>query len=81
MSDTSRNQIPEDSIEETRRKKMEEFRRSADRNAIRGDYGDEAENAQPAEPPVNTADDYAQRRRKRNTEINSYSDDMTKKRI
>ena len=38
MSDYSRNNLPEESIEETRRKKMEEFRRSADRSAIRGEY-------------------------------------------
>ena len=96
MSDYSRNNIPEDSIEETRRKKMEEFRRSVDRSAIRGEY-----EAVEEEPPV--ADDYdadgdeygsdyslyekrsgeesAQRRRRRNREINSYSDSDTKKRI
>ena len=42
MSDTSRNNFPEDSIEETRRKKMEEFRLTADRNAIRGEAAPEA---------------------------------------
>ena len=47
MSDTSRNRIPEDSIEATRRKKMEEFRRSADMNAIRGEY-----DGRKAEQPV-----------------------------
>lgn len=87
MSDYSRNNIPEDSIEETRRKKMEEFRRSADRSAIRGDYDSEmgrypdepvreepyAENPYPEEP--------SPRRRRRNREINSYSDNDTKRKI
>ena len=105
MSDSSRN-IPEDSIEATRRKKMEEFRRSADRNAIRGEYeygekpspSDAGAGSRAAEEP---SSDYAdslsrfaeepvsesagrrssERRRKRNREINSYSDNDTKKRI
>ncbi len=83
MSDISRNQIPEDSIEATRRKKMEEFRRSADMNAIRGDYdSDVAGEPEPAErPAAPPAEEPAQRRRRRNMEINSYSDDNTKKRI
>ncbi len=37
MADDSRN-INSNSIEETRQKKMEEFKRSFDQNAIRGDY-------------------------------------------
>lgn len=105
MSDFSRNNIPEDSIEATRHKKMEEFRRSADRSAIRGEY----DGADSADTPVGDTDsaaepdhdydlsgyepsaDYAdrskrtaadsQRRRRRNREINSYSDSDTKKRI
>ena len=115
MSDNSRNNIPEDSIEATRRKKMEEFRRSADRSAIRGEYdyseqsaavSQPAQESQPAEEPSRARSDYEdrlsrfaedpesqreervrrsssdpQRRRKRNTEINSYSDNDTKKRI
>lgn len=97
MSDSSRNRYPEDSIEATRRKKMEEFRRSADMNAIRGEYDgrgaeqsavDEPLHTQPAEvmnqpleEPGNVTEERSQRRRKRNMEINSYSDDNTKKRI
>nr|WP_316624923.1 endolytic transglycosylase MltG [uncultured Ruminococcus sp.] len=109
MSDTSRNNFPEDSIEETRRKKMEEFRLTADRNAIRGEAAPEAPVPAADEPsggrysadpapeadfsaPARASDDETQRenfddqaqpRRRRNRvrEINSYSDDSTKKRI
>ena len=109
MSDTSRNNFPEDSIEETRRKKMEEFRLTADRNAIRGEAAPEAPAPVSDEPaggrysadpapeadfsaPSRASDDETQRenfddqvqpRRRRNRvrEINSYSDDSTKKRI
>ena len=93
MSDNSRNNIPEDSIEATRRKKMEEFRRSADRNAIRGEYDYVAEadtgsadlsaeepSSDRHERSVRSSSD-PQRRRRRNREINSYSDNDTKKRI
>ena len=96
MSDYSRNNIPEDSIEETRRKKIEEFRRTANRSAIRGDYDGGLPEPEPT--PERTADyDYStfqtpelgpeggeegsQRRRRKNREINSYSDNDTKKRI
>ncbi len=87
MSDYSRNNIPEDSIEETRRKKMEEFRRNADLSAIRGetstptaekpaaDYSSFSQSEEPARQAER------QPRRKRNREINSYSDNDTKKRI
>lgn len=91
MSDFSRNNIPENSIEETRRKKIEEFRRTADRNAIRGESpaaGDAGSySAAPEDPYANFAPDPArgdeshQRRRRKNREINSYSDNDTKKRI
>ena len=109
MSDNSRNNIPEDSIEATRRKKMEEFRRSADLSAIRGeyDYGEKSADTPDTgsryseEAAVDSEDRFSrfaedpdaeqkervrrssdsQRRRKRNTEINSYSDNDTKKRI
>ena len=68
MSENSRNNIPEDSIEATRRKKMEEFRRSADRNAIRGDYSDD-QGGYPDEPvqdePYNEEPSSRRRRRKK----------------
>lgn len=88
MSEFSQNNIPEESIEETRRKKMEEFRRSADRNAIRGDYDlsrfdVSGESPDEAAAARSRASEETPRRRhsRRNTEINSYSDDDTKKRI
>ena len=83
MSEPSRNNSPAESIEETRRKKMEEFRRSADRNAIRGDYdvGSEDQPAEYSSYQKRTADESSQRRRRKNREINSYSDNDTKKRI
>ena len=89
MSDYSRNNIPEDSIEATRRKKIEEFRRTADRNAIRGDLGGEQSEPYPQSGSgydygafqPSDGEDGTQRRRKRNREINSYSDNDTKKRI
>ena len=81
MSDTSYNQIPEESIEETRRKKMEEFRRFADMNAIRGEESSRHDLDNFSTPEKHPRDDSSQRRRKKNMEINSYSDDDTKKRI
>lgn len=93
MSDI-RNNIPEDSIEETRRKKMEEFRRSADHSAIRGEYdlsgyeepsyddfSNFEESSDPSSRPRRLSDESSRSRRRRNMEINSYSDNDTKKRI
>ena len=71
MSDYSRNNIPEESIEETRRKKMEEFRRSADRSAIRGeyDYSGDTPSADYTSYEKHSAEESSQRRRRRNREI------------
>ena len=60
-----------ESIDETRRKKMEEFRRAYDQSAIRGES--------PAEQDAEPAD--SSRRRRKNNEINSFSDSDTRKRI
>lgn len=89
MSDNSRYNNPENSIEETRRKKMEEFRRSADRGAIRGDYDSDRDyesNARRYRDDESVrddaaAEDAAPRRRRRTREINSYSDSDTRKKI
>ena len=86
MSEDPRGNIGSDSIEETRQKKMEEFRRTFDPSAIRGDYDD---------VPAGSAGSYAEggsvtsystdgsslKRKKKTNEINSYSDSDTKKRI
>ena len=74
MSDYTPNKSAGDSIEETRRKKLEEFRRSYDQDAIRGEPSSRG-----------TASDSEIRsdsgRRRRNNEINSFSDSDTKRRI
>ena len=95
MSDQSRNNYPDESnIEATRRKKMEEFRRSADHSAIRGEseygydggnsdseYGDRGYSVDNFAPREQDGEDRSQRRRRRNREINSFSDKDTEKRI
>lgn len=86
MSDNPRRFSSEDSIEETRRKKMEEFRRSADHAAIRGetsnDRYEEPTDYSAFETNDSDAEEEAPRQRRRRTrEINSYSDNDTKKRI
>ena len=86
MSDNPRRFSSEDSIEETRRKKMEEFRRSADHAAIRGEVSSDGyekpTDYSAFEPTDSDMEDEAPRQRRRRTrEINSYSDNDTKKRI
>lgn len=120
MSDYTPDHMSEDSIEETRRKKLEEFNRTFDRNAIRGAYDEPdllAEAAEPAAPemffvepedePYGSApadlpadsvnddgsvanpnssvsystDDTPLKRRRRDEEINSFSNSDAKKRI
>ena len=78
MNEYKPDQLSDDSIEETRRRRMEEFKSSYDPDAIRGDYdidmsdvfsdSSDDEDAQPL-------------RRVRNDEINSFSDSDTKRRI
>lgn len=86
MSDYPQNNMPDDSIAATRQKKMEEFKRSIDKSAIRGDYDASTTGSVGslsdgyAEAPADT-DAVSQRRRKKNNEINSFSDSDTKKRI
>lgn len=94
MSDYSPYNIPEEeSVEETRRKKMEEFRMSYDQNALRGEPDIPAQ--APQEPVYDSGysysdatsatsysrDDAPLKRRRKNNEINSFSDYDTKKRI
>ena len=86
MSDDLRSFNSEQSIEETRHKKMQEFKRSYDHNAIRGDY-----DVTPAsriesysdESSVTSysIDSTSLKKKKKNNEINSYSDNDTRKRI
>ena len=119
MTDYTPNHSSEDSIEETRRKKLEEFKRNFDQSALRGDYdvdasypsayaddpdpldaadpdevrydlSDEAPAARRAQPAryadegssvSYASDDTPLKRRKRDDEINSFSNSDTKKRI
>ena len=91
MNDDFRpDRLDDDSIEATRQKKMEEFARSFDKSALMGEYDDAA----PASREINSvsySDDSSEtsfstdpsslRRRKKNNEINSYSDSDTRRRI
>lgn len=84
MSDKN-NRYPEESIENTRQKKMEEFRKSFDQKAIRGEYNDDDTSytaySDDTSSTSYSTDSGSLRRRKRSNEINSYSDSDTKKRI
>lgn len=86
MSEDSRNNIGA-SIEETRQKKLEEFKRSYDHNAIRGDYDDipagKVETLTNDDGSITSysTDSSSLKRKKKNNEINSYSDSDTRKRI
>lgn len=83
MSDKS-NRYPEESIESTRQKKMEEFRRSFDQKAIRGEYDDDGGYGEYSDETSSTrysTDNTGLRRRKRSNEINSYSDSDTRRKI
>lgn len=57
MTDYTPNHLPSESIEDTRRKKMEEFRRSYDQSALRGEYDGAPDLSAPLieEEPVNAA--------------------------
>lgn len=86
MSDISRNNIPDESIEDTRRKKMEEFKSAMDHNAIRGNYEDASGRRTGSYSDASSTTSYStetasQRRRRRNNEINSFSGEETKRRI
>ncbi|MBQ7219174.1 MAG: endolytic transglycosylase MltG, partial [Ruminococcus sp.] len=86
MSEDSRNNIDSNSIEETRRKKMEEFKQSFDQNAIRGEYEDDAAGTTQMYSDESSVTSYSTdssslKRRKGHDEINSFSDSDTRKRI
>jgi UPF0755 protein len=72
---TPENTTASESVEETRRKKREEFNRGFDRSAIRGD--DPLTAAAEFEP----VDQDEQRRKDKSEEINSFSDSDTRRRI
>lgn len=85
MSDLNNNNYSNDSIEETRRKKVDEFRKSFDKSVMNDDIDVEA----PVMHEYSDDNSYvgyssgssSLKRRKKSNEINSYSDSDTKKRI
>ncbi len=83
MSDLNRNNYSGDSIENTRKKKMEEFKRSFDKSVMSDDFEDA-----PAVHEYSDENSYrgfssnsTPLKRRKSNEINSYSDSDTKKRI
>lgn len=106
MTDYKPENTPSENIEETRRKKLEEFRRGYDPDAIRGEYDADEDSfvlseADADDAPLHayadertyiaedydssaigySSDDTPLKRRKKNEEINSFSNSDTKKRI
>ncbi len=86
MSEDSRNTNAGGSIEETRQKKMEEFKRTFDQSAIRGEYDDVPGSMGVFSSDATSVTSYSTdnsslKRKKKNNEINSYSDNDTRKRI
>ncbi|MBQ8057509.1 MAG: endolytic transglycosylase MltG [Ruminococcus sp.] len=83
MSDTKNNNYSGDSIEETRKKKMEEFKRSFDKSVMNNDY-DEPQKVHEYSDETSYrgySSSSSPLKRKKSNEINSYSDSDTKKRI
>lgn len=83
MSDFKNDNYSGDSIEDTRKKKMEEFRRSFDKSVMNDEFDDV-----PAVHEYSDENSYrgfssssSPLKRKKSNEINSYSDSNTKKRI
>ena len=86
MSEDLRSKSGEQSIEETRQKKMQEFKLSYDHNAIRGDYDETPASRMESFSDESSVTSYSVdstslKRKKKNNEINSYSDSDTRKRI
>ena len=86
MSEDLRSHSSEQSIEETRQKKMQEFKLSYDQNAIRGDYdvtpAARMESFSDGESVTSySIDNSSLKKKKKNNEINSYSDSDTRRRI
>lgn len=82
MSDTGKNNnYSNDSIENTRRKKIDEFRRGFDKSVMNDDAPSVHEYSDDDSYVGYGSDSSSVRRRRRSNEINSYSDSDTKKRI
>lgn len=83
MSEFNNNNYSNDSIEDTRRKKIDEFKRSFDKSVMSDDIGSGAtyEHSDSDSYVGYSSGSSSLRRRRRSNEINSYSDSDTKKRI
>ncbi len=84
MSDTNNN-YSNDSIENTRKKKIDEFKRGFDKSVMNDDVDLSFDNKYEASDDDSyvgfSSDSSSLKRRKRSNEINSYSDSDTKRRI
>ena len=83
MSDIKNNNYSGDSIEETRKKKMEEFKRSFDKSVMSDDYDETPEIHEYSDENSykGFSSSSSPLKRKKSNEINSFSDSDTKKRI
>ena len=83
MSDIKNNNYSGDSIEETRKKKMEEFRRGFDKSVMSDDYDETPEIYEYSDENSykGFSSSSSPLKRKKSNEINSFSDSDTKKRI
>lgn len=87
MSEDLYNNFTSNSIEETRQKKLEEFKRSYDQNAIRGNYDEdgtgrtEMHTSDATSVTSYSTDSTSLKKKKKTNEINSYSDIDTRRRI
>lgn len=84
ISDKKESNYSEDSIENTRRKKMDEFEKNFDKSVMERDY--DYANFEPSSSDEGSKTSYSTdstplRKKKRTNEINSFSDSDTKKRI
>lgn len=83
MSEFNNNNYSNDSIEDTRRKKIDEFKRSFDKSVMNDEVGSTAtyEHTNEDSYVAYSSNSSSLKRRRKSNEINSYSDSDTKKRI
>lgn len=84
MSDYKKNNYSGDSIEDTRKKKIDEFKRSFDKSVMSDDYNDsvpQVHEYSDEDSYMGYSTDSTSLKSRKSNEINSYSDSDTKKRI
>lgn len=82
MSEMNKNNYSGNSIEDTRKKKMEEFKKTFDKSVMNDDFDDVSVHEYSDENSYRGySSDSSPLKRKKTNEINSYSDSDTKKRI